>query len=287
MASQDPGAAQAVERRARHSVLLDGAVRAGLVGYGVLHLLLAWVAVRLVVTHRGPPREGGSDSATGQGALAQLAGDTLGRVLLTAMAALFAGLAIWQLVAALVGYRDDDGWQRRAMRVGALCRVVAYGYFSVAAARLALQGRSGAGGSPQSTTARVMDAPAGPWVLVAAGLVVAGTGIGLAVFGIRRGFVGQLDGKARRSGRRLPIIVLGQIGYVTKGFSFVVIGVLLALAGLTHEANRTGGLDQSLYQALGHGWGSVAIVVVGGGIGCFGVFLLARARHLAPHTLTS
>jgi hypothetical protein len=286
--TEETNAAETVERRARHSDLLDWLVRAGLVSYGVLHLLLAWVSVRLVAGHHGSPSQGGgSGSATGQGALAQLAGDSLGRILLTAMGAMFVGLAVWQLVAALVGYRRDDGWQRHVMRIGALCRVLAYAYFAFAAARLALQGTAGSGRSPESTTARVMHAPAGPFLLVAAGLVAAGTGIGLTVFGLRRGFVDQLDGRARDSERRLPIVVLGQVGYVAKGLAFVVIGVLLALAAVTRNADKTGGLDESLYQVLGHAWGGVAIVVVGVGIGCFGLFLFARAWHLNQRTLTS
>jgi hypothetical protein len=67
----------------------------------------------------------------------------------------------------------------------------------------------------------------------------------------------------------------------------VVIGVLLALAAVTRDADKTGGLDESLYQVLGYAWGGVAIVVVGVGIGCFGLFLFARAWHLNQRTLTS
>jgi hypothetical protein len=58
--TQETNAAETVERRARHSDLLDWLVRAGLVAYGVLHLLLAWVSVRLVAGHHGSPSQGGA-----------------------------------------------------------------------------------------------------------------------------------------------------------------------------------------------------------------------------------
>ena len=281
------GAAAQLERRARHSTALEWCVRAGLVAYGTLHLLLAWVALSLVLGHDAGPSGNGSGSATGQGALAQLAADTLGRVLLAAMAILFGGLAVWQLIAGLVGYRKDEGWKRHAMRFGAGCRVIAYAYFAVAAARFAAEGTQTSRESPSSTTGKLLDAPAGAFLVVAGGVVTASIGIGLAVFGLRKGFVDQLDSRARTSARRSPIVVLGQLGYVVKGLAFVVIGLLLTLAAVTRDPGKTGGLDESLYELLGHAIGSIAVVVVGLGIGCFGLYLFARSWHLDEDSLTS
>jgi hypothetical protein len=280
-------AATEVERTARRSTTLDWSVRAGLVAYGALHLLLAWVAVSLVVGHGSTATGKGSGSATGQGALAQLAGDPVGRLLLAAMAVMFAGLAVWQLIAAVVGYRDDDGLKRHLMRIGAGSRVVVYGYLGFASARLALQGSSASGSSPDSTTSRVLSAPAGAFVLVAVGVGAAAVGVGLAVFGLTKGFLDQLDSKARNAERRVPIVVLGQVGYVVKGLAFVLIGALLVIAAVTREPGKVGGLDHSLYELLGHTAGSVAVVVAGLGIGCFGLYLFARSWHLAEHNLTS
>ena len=280
------GAAAQVEQRARRSTALEWCVRAGLVAYGALHLLLAWVALRLVVVgHDVAPSDRGS--ATGQGALAQLAADPLGRVLLAAMAILFAGLAVWQLIAGLVGYRKDEGWTRHAMRFGAGCRVVAYGYFAVASARFAAAGTDASRQSPRSTTERLLDAPAGQVLVVGVGVVAASIGVGLAVFGVRKGFVDQLDRRAQNSARRSPIVLLGQFGYVVKGLAFVLIGLLLTLAAVTRDPGKTGGLDKSLYELLGNAAGSVAVVVVGLGIGCFGLYLFARSWHLGGDTLTS
>src|SRR4051794_4209021 len=112
MTAGDAPNAEAVDRTARRSSLLAHAVRAGLVGYGSVHLLLAFVALRLALG-------AGGGSSTGKGALALLAGDPVGRWTLAAIAAGFAVLVLWQLVAATVGYRDRDGWSRHLMRAGA------------------------------------------------------------------------------------------------------------------------------------------------------------------------
>lgn len=267
------------ERSVRRSAALAWAVRGGLVGYGLLHLLVAWIAVRLVLT----PDRG---AATGRGALAQLAGDTSGRVALLALAAGFAALVLWQLIAAAVGYHDRTTRRRIIERLGALCRAATWAYLAVLAIEVALAG--GSGRSPSTTTAAVMSWPAGAWIVALVGVVVVAVGIGQAIFGWRVAFLDQLDERARsRERRRVPIVLLGQVGYITKGVALVVIGVLLVWAAWTHDPHKSGGLDRSLQELLGGGLGRAAVVVVAAGLACFGLFLLARVRHLNPDSLTS
>lgn len=270
---------RAAERTARTSDILAWAVRCGLVGYGLLHLLVAWVALRLVLTPDG-------GAATGRGALAQLAGDASGRLAIAALAAGFAALVVWQLIAAAVGYHDRPEPRRVIERLGALCRAATWVYLAVMSTEVALVG--GSGRSPSTTTAEVMSWPAGTWIVALVGLVVVGVGIGQAVFGWRGGFVDQLDERARsRDRRRVPIVLLGRIGYITKGVALVVIGVLLVWAAWTHDPHKSGGLDRSLRELLGGGPGRAAVVAVAVGLGCFGLFLLARVRHLNRDSLTS
>lgn len=271
--------ARRADRKARRSDTLSWAVRAGLVGYGLVHLLVAYVAIQLVF---GP----NTGTATGKGALAQLARDTAGRVTLGVLAIGFAVLVVWQLVATVIGYREHDGMRRHLLRFGALCRAAAYGYFSAVTAALALAGRS-ASSSPDSTTSRAMSLPAGPWLVGLVGATVAGIGIGFAVFGWQKRFLRQLDERARHNdGRRVPVVILGRVGYVAKGLAFVVVGVLLGWAAWSHDPEKSGGLDQALLRLLGGTPGRIAVVIIGLGVGCFGLFLIARARHLEREALT-
>jgi hypothetical protein len=276
-----PTTSSAVEHGARTSDTLAWAVRGGLVGYGVLHLLVAWVAVRLVLT----PAKG---TVSGQGALAQLADGRPGRLTLFVMAVGFAGLVVWQLIAAVVGFRDRDArWRRGVERLGALCRAAVWSYLALTTAELALEGGSG-GGSPSATTATVMAWPGGAWIVALVGVVVIGVGVGLAAFGWCVGFLDQLDTSARsQDRRRVPIVVLGRVGYVAKGVALVVIGTLLAWAAWTHDPDKSAGLDRALYELVGGRWGKTAILAIAVGLSCFGVFLLARARHLNRGSLTS
>ncbi len=255
-------------------------MRAGLVAYGAVHLLVAWVAVRLAFG-------AGSGSATGAGALTQLAGTTSGKTALGAMAVAFVALVLWQVIVAAVGFRDRSGWSRIVMRLGAAFRSLTYGYLAVASARLVLSGRSGAGRSPGTMTARLMALPVGTFLVAMVGLAVMAMGVGLGVFGLKKGFLPQLDHQARTAQRRVPIVVLGQVGYSVKGAAFTIIGLLLGWAAITHDPHKSGGLDQALQELLGKTLGVPAIVVAGTGIGCFGLYLLALGRHLDADSITS
>jgi hypothetical protein len=266
-----------LERSVRRSAFFAHLVRWGLVGYGLLHLLVAWIALRIVLGARG---------TSTQGALARLRHEAWGVGLLVALIAGFVVLAVWQLIAALVGYRDDDGLMRLVMQAGAGSRVITYGYLAFSLARLVV-GDGGGGHSPRHASAGVLAEPFGRIVLGLAGLVVVGVGVGLAVFGARRGFEDQLDREARQGARRLPILLLGQAGYIAKGVAFVGIGCFVDWAALTDDPSRAGGLDQSLERVVRAPLGIVGVLAVAVGIGCFGLYLLARARHLAPRTLTS
>lgn len=262
------------------SAALQVAARGGLAVFGVMHLVFAYVAVRLVFS-------GESGSSTGTGALAQLAEDAAGRVTLAVVALGLVALVAWQLATAAAGYRRTAGAKRWVMRFGALSRAVVYGYLAVSAARLVLQGGSGANGDPDSTSARLLSLPAGVAVLTGAGLVVMGVGIGQAIFGLSKRFLNQLDHQARHQDRRVPIVVIGQVGYLAKGIALAVVGGLLCWAALTHDPKKSGGLDAALLKLLGGGWGRVAVVVVAVGIGLFGLYTLIRARHLASDGLVS
>jgi len=93
-------------RRSRPYHVLVGV---GLVSYGVLHLVIAWIALQLVLGKRG--------DASQQGALSQLARQPLGAGLLWVMALGLFTLTVWQAVEATIGrdQGDRDGRLRRRL----------------------------------------------------------------------------------------------------------------------------------------------------------------------------
>ena len=109
--------AEQAGRQAHQSEWLDHAARIGLVAYGLVHLVIAWLAVQLAFGDK----EGSADS---QGAVQQLAEQPFGQALVWAVAIGMFLLALWQGLEALFGYRDEEGFTQVRKRVTAAGKAV-------------------------------------------------------------------------------------------------------------------------------------------------------------------
>ena len=92
--------------QAGDSASLELVARAGLIAYGVVHLLIGWLAVQIAWSASD------SKSADTSGALKTLASQPFGRILLWLVAVGLVALALWQASEAIWGYRNSDGAER-------------------------------------------------------------------------------------------------------------------------------------------------------------------------------
>lgn len=266
--------AQRSVRRSDGSDWLDVAARAGLVAYGVVHLLIAWLAVQLAFGDR-------EDSADSSGALQQLAEQPFGRVLVWAVALGMLMLVDWQGIEAVAGHRDQDGAKRTGKRVASAGKAVVYGAVGVSAVKVA----SGAGSSSEkqtdSLTSRLMELPAGQLVVGVVGLTIVGIGAAFAFRAWTEKYRKHLDAEGRRGSTGTAYLWFGKVGYAAKGIALGIVGGLFCYAAVTHKSKESGGLDQALRELLDKPFGPVLLSVMAVGIGCYGLFCLARARHLS------
>lgn len=261
-----------LDRQADHSYALDVAVRVGLIAYGVVHLLIAWLAARLVFG-------GSSQSASSKGALHELATTSVGRVSLYVVAGGLFAMVVWQLLEALVGHRDAHGGKRVFKRLTSAGKVLVYGTVGVSAFKTAI-GSSSSGGGAHSTTAKLMSMPAGPLIVAAVGIGILGVACFLAYRGWTDKFMKKLDfdGQTGHDGRAYRIF--GKVGYISKGVSLAIIGGLFVWAAMAHDPQKSGGLDQALHRLLDAPFGAPLLLLVAAGIACYGLFCFAWARHL-------
>lgn len=265
--------AQQLGDRADRSEWPERMARAGLIAFGVVHLVLGWLAVQLAFGDRE------EDTST-TGAVQQVAEQPFGGVLVWAIGVGMFLLVIWQAVEAVVGHRDEDGAGLVRKRVTSAGKAVLYAVIGTSAIKVAL-GKSSSGSEKEtdSLTAKVMDLPAGQVLvgLVALGiLVVAGF---LVHRGVTDGFLKKLDGGGRSGHDGTAYLWMGRVGYVAKGVSVGVVGGLFAYAAITHDSQKSGGLDQALTKVLEQPFGPVLLVAMGIGFACYGVFCFAWSRH--------
>lgn len=266
-------AAGQVGHQVRHSDWLDHAVRVGLVAYGIVHLLIAWLAVRLAFGSS-------SGSASSKGALHELAATSLGRMSLYVVAGGLFALVVWQLLEALFGHRAEDGHKRTFKRLVSVAKAVIYGGLGVSALKTAVGASSKSSGT-HSTTARLMAMPGGQLIVAGVGVVVLVVAGFLAHRGYTEKFLKKLDGSGRTGADGKAYRWFGTIGYIAKGAALAIVGGLFVWAAVTQDPQKSGGLDQALHELATAPFGTVLLVVVAAGIACYGLFCFAWARHLS------
>jgi hypothetical protein len=260
------------QAQAETSTSLDRVAQTGMLVYGAVHLLVAWLVLRLALGDD-------SGSASGTGAFRTLAQTGTGRFLLLGVAIGFAALALWQAVEAVVGYRRERVRSRMANRLASGFKALLFAAIAVNAATTAA-GSSGGNDGSDGWTARLMRLPSGPTLVAAVGLVIVSIGLFLTYYGLARRFRSMMrrEGAAGGSGR--TYLALGTIGYVGKGLAITLVGLLLGYAAVTHDPQKSGGLDQALHEVLHTPFGVPVLLAIALGLGCFGVFCIPLARHL-------
>ncbi|GGJ78538.1 hypothetical protein GCM10010123_05630 [Pilimelia anulata] len=263
-------AGHAVRRVARHPAITRTA-RAGLVGFGLVHLLIAWLAVLIAL---GRPAPEGDQS----GALHQLAAQPAGVWLVGAVALGLAALVVWQATTALAGpYRARAGeWGRRAIAAG---RAVVYGAAAGTALGVLRHARPSSAAQQQTATARLMEAPGGRVFVGAAGVVVAAIGLGMLGYGVLRRYERKLDtGRMPRPVRRLTAVA-GVAGYGAKGVAYGVAGVLVLLAAVHFDPGRSRGLDAALRTLAAQPAGAWLLGAVALGFACYATVCVIQSRY--------
>lgn len=259
-------------RKADDSDALDAAVRVGLISYGIVHLLIAWLAAQLAFG-------GGKGSASKNGALQEVAKQPLGAVLLYVMAAGFASLVVWQLIETVAGHRNEDGGKRKLKQASSALKVAIYGVLGFSSLKVA-SGGGGGGDKSESMTAKVLGLPAGQVLVGLVALAIAAYAVLLIYRGLSEGFKEHLTAQGSCGDLGSAYVLLGKVGYVSKGLALMVVAGLVMWAAWTHDPDKSGGLDQALRTLLAQPFGSVLLGAIAFGIGCYGLFTFARARHL-------
>jgi hypothetical protein len=266
--------ARTTAKQAHQSDWMDHAIRAGLVAYGVVHLLIGWLALQLAFGEK-------EDSASNSGALQYLAQQPLGGVLVWMIAVGMLFLVVWRLLEFGFGFRDEsDDKKRWRKRATSLFKAVIYGAIGWSAMQVAT-GSGGGGGGTDSTTAKLMDLPGGQLIVGAVGLAIIGYGISLVVRGWTEKFREHLDAQGQSGQDGSAYVLMGKVGYIAKGVAIAIVGGLFCYAAITHDPQKSGGLDQALQTVLEQPFGPALLTAIAIGIAAYGVFCFARAKHLS------
>ena len=264
--------AQSTANRAADSKTLEYLTRAGFIGYGIVHLLFAWLILQIAL---------GQSSGDGDqsGALRELAKQPLGMTLVIATIVGLVAMAIWQAFEAAIGHRSDQGRNRVAERVVSAGRLVVYLYLAYTGYKVVKGAKSSSADSQQKASEDLMAATGGRWLVALIGLVVAGIGIGLVVYGVLKKFEKHLNSGRMSAGMRRTSRRLGIAGYSAKGVAYAVAGGLLVVAAVTYEPEKARGLDGAIRTLAEQSYGAWLLGLMALGIAAYGVFCFIEARY--------
>lgn len=264
--------AHATAARTANSRWLEKLARAGLIGYGIVHLLFAWLALQIAF---GESPDDGDQS----GALRTLAAQPMGRFLVAAIGVGLLAMAIWQGLEAATGHRAERGKERAAERIASAGRTVVYLYFAWTAWNIFSGAGSNSADNQEALTGELMTSSGGRWLVGLAGLALAAIGIGLVVYGLVKRFekhlkTGEMDARTRLLARRLGIA-----GYVAKGIAYGISGVLVVVAAVNYDPEKARGLDAALRTLRDQSYGTVLLTLVALGIAAFGAYCFLQSRY--------
>jgi Domain of Unknown Function (DUF1206) len=265
---QAAGKAERAGQRFEDSPAFGVLVTTGLVSYGIVHLVVAWLALQLAWAKNDNP-------ASQRGAFQELASTSVGKLLLWVVAVGMIVLALWQVFEAVWGHRDrEEGRKRTIKRLGSAGKVVLYVGLGISAFGIAAGSSSSSGEGENTLTARLMGLSFGRILVGAIGVAIIVAGARLAYRGIKKKFLRDLSGSVGTG-----VVRLGQVGYIAKGIALAIIGVLFGLAAITYDPNKAGGLDTALRTLREQPFGPVLLSLVALGIAAFGLFCFVWSRN--------
>ncbi|HET7724918.1 MAG TPA: DUF1206 domain-containing protein [Propionibacteriaceae bacterium] len=242
------------------SRVVTAGARAGYAVNGVLHLLIAVLALQIAFGGRGA-------KADPSGAMGLAASTPVGLVVLIAIVVGFGLLAVWQIGEVIRGPRTRD-------RLKAAAKAIVYLALAFSAVSF-LMGRGNNGQRQASDlTATLMKMPLGPVLVVLAGLVVAGVG----VYHIIKGWTERFRRDLASSPSRFTMVA-GKVGYIARGVAFIAVGIGIVVAGVTHHPDASRGLDGALHDMVALPWGQALVALVALGFAAYGFYSFSRAHR--------
>jgi hypothetical protein len=246
--------------------------RVGFVGYGLVHLLFAWLILQVAF---GKPAEEGDQS----GALRTLAEQPLGKFLVIAVGVGLLAMTLWQIYEAAVGHRGDRGNERTFERLASVGRAAVYFYFAWTALKVYKSANSSSADKQQQMSSDLMNSTGGRWLVALAGLALAALGVGLIWYGLVKRFekhllTGQMSPRTRKLAERL-----GVTGYVAKGVAYGIAGALFVTAAVTYDPEKARGLDSTLQTLREQAYGTVLLVLMALGVAAYAAFCAVQAKY--------
>jgi hypothetical protein len=256
-----------------HRTWIERLARLGFAAKGIVYLVIGTLALRAALGRGG----GTTDS---RGALHIIGDGAFGNIALGIIGVGLLGYTVWGILSAI---KDTEGRGREAkglaIRIGQAGRAIAYGLLGVAALKLLIGAGGGRSDGAQHWTARLLQAPAGKWLVVGVGLGIGAYALYQFYRASAKNIRKKLDLSSASASVARSIERLGRLGIAARGVVFALIAWFLVRAGMRYDPSQAGGIGDSLASLRTQSNGALLLGVVAAGLIAYGLFQFANARY--------
>lgn len=252
--------------------------RMGYAAKGIVYAIIGVLAVQVALGT-------GGETSGAKGALASIADEPFGKIILGILAVGLLGYAVWRFIQAGVDpERKGTDFQGIAKRIGYVCSGIVYVFLAFEAGRLLMGAvRGGEESGAQHWTAQLMQQPFGPVLVGAVGAAIIGTGIYQLYRAYTADFQKMLKSEEMSSTELKWSQRLGRFGFAARGVVYLIIGGFLIAAALNADPSRAAGVGEALRYLAQQAYGPWFLGIVAAGLAAYGVFsavILSQYRRI-------
>jgi hypothetical protein len=251
--------------------------RIGLISKGIVYCLVGALAFMAAFEIDGHTEQGAGKAGVFRFIMEQ----PYGKILLALVVAGMFCYTLWRFIQAIMD-TNEKGSDAKGIgrRIGYAFSGAVYGVLAFTAAQLVLGngGSSGSADSRQTLARELLAQPFGQWLL---GAVAIGTMV-MGFYQFYRAYTGKYMSKVQASRLRPEmkdtLVRAGLLGYIARGFVWLIIGYMLLRAALKSNFREAGSSSRAFQFLEDTTYGSYLLGALALGLICYGVFMFVRAR---------
>ena len=215
-----------------------------------------------------------ANDATRSGAFEWLQA-TGGKLLLGLIAAGLICYVFWRFIQTFSSHNDT----KVAKRITYFLSGLAYGSVAFTALKMIFNDQKSNGDQNQQLASDLMSRPLGEWLVIAAAMVFAGIGIYQLYYAWSKKYKDHLQKMNLHNDLSSILLRMGKIGYVARGFVWLLIAFLFTRAAIYNNSSEAGDTGKAFRFIEGEFMGSYMLGAIGLGLLAYGIFSITRARY--------
>jgi hypothetical protein len=250
--------------------------QAGLLAKGVVYCLLGVLAFMAAFNFAGQS----TNNTDKEGVFSFVHKQTGGQIMLATIAL---GLLCYCLWRGIQAFGDTEEKGKDAKGIASRARYMFSGlvYATLAAFAIKILFSSSKGSEKnqkQDMVQEILDKPLGEWLLGIAAATIIGVGIYQIYYGLSEKYTKHVE-KAGHNANKNLLLLSGKIGYVARGFVWLIIGWLFIKAALNSNASEAGETSKAFKFLAEASYGSYILAAVGLGLISYGLFNFVRVKY--------